>query len=1181
MAFLRDEERSHSLLWFVSAMLFAGVSVWAVYDDQVTRAPWAAEQEEFFALERELAAKNLKTVQGRYQRSPKARLGELERRIAELEKKQGQSEHRAAALRLEELDERHADAESDKTFARSDQDEVYYYRTVAEYDVELATSAAQRGAHEAEVERLKAEEARYQREIDRAVAAMERIDSDRRRLRAKVAPVDDALEAARRELTVLRREVEEAELRAETARKLGPEILQAVFRWRFDESGRLIEDVDRCHTCHRGVDSGYYSDPTLVRNPELRTHPNRELLLAAHPVERFGCTPCHLGQGRATEATFAHSRAAPVLLPGPDAHAPRARAHVSWHMEGDHYWEEPMLEPGTLWRTRIDDATDELEVDLTGAGSKTVRLTHRTYELFADLRRELELRLNDSFPAAAGGDHEDRFAVHLVGNRVVLETLRRMSEGNRERAEADSLGRSEWGVRGGRGGPPGGAMTDPEADEALPPKFKVTWTDPALGTLLGFAGKLQGASSYTAPVSPEPRIATTGDRGTAGLQVPAGERERLILAAPFIESSCLRCHTQSTDFRPLLSVAEQVGRNAERQIERARWTPEETREHESDPGPKPEPDPEAVPDLAPTLTEGRYLFRKLNCTGCHILDGFPGNRNAGPGLDGVAAKVEPGFLYSWIRYPRLFRSGTAMPNLWPLPLDPETKEPVRRGTAAYRQWDTRRDEEVTAIAAYLLAKSRHDVPAGYGNVEGATAEAGKESFETLGCQGCHVTVPDEDRPGPFGARERDVAPNLANIGSKTNADWLTWWIENPARYWSGTKMPNLRLTRLEAASIARYLMTLRTGPAVDDAPAVLRSGSSPDLVQKGRQLIANYGCYGCHQIAGFEGAPPIAPELNGHARKDVTTLDFGYAVPDHREQTWETFVTWKLDAPRIYSRDRIELRMGDFDLSPHEIRALLVFLKGTQEDRVAPQYDPQLSERGRAILAGRQIVEDYNCRGCHVIEGRGADIRTFFPLTPEALALAPPVLRAEGFRVQPEWLYSFLRAPYRIRPWIDVRMPTFNFTNEQATAVARYFAALDGQEFPYQRQPSEPMAPERWDQANRLFAQLQCQSCHVLTDEVPAGRDPAQLAPNLQRAPERLRPQWMHRWLENPEALQPNTRMPSFFTEPFGVEPSPYSSVAHGTAQDNIELLVELLTHLDRQPPVAPEATGAGATPTQ
>lgn len=58
--------------------------------------------------------------------------------------------------------------------------------------------------------------------------------------------------------------------------------------------------VDRCVTCHLGVEwTG------LERAPEpFRTHPRE--ILKAHPIERFGCTPCHGGQGFATSLPDAH-----------------------------------------------------------------------------------------------------------------------------------------------------------------------------------------------------------------------------------------------------------------------------------------------------------------------------------------------------------------------------------------------------------------------------------------------------------------------------------------------------------------------------------------------------------------------------------------------------------------------------------------------------------------------------------------------------------------------------------------------------------------------------------------------------------------------------------------------------------------------------------------------------------
>ncbi|MBI4584147.1 MAG: c-type cytochrome [Planctomycetes bacterium] len=58
--------------------------------------------------------------------------------------------------------------------------------------------------------------------------------------------------------------------------------------------------IDRCPTCHLGAE-----DPLMKDRPEpLRTHPGN--ILAHHPSDRFGCTICHGGRGRATEAREAH-----------------------------------------------------------------------------------------------------------------------------------------------------------------------------------------------------------------------------------------------------------------------------------------------------------------------------------------------------------------------------------------------------------------------------------------------------------------------------------------------------------------------------------------------------------------------------------------------------------------------------------------------------------------------------------------------------------------------------------------------------------------------------------------------------------------------------------------------------------------------------------------------------------
>jgi cytochrome c2 len=599
------------------------------------------------------------------------------------------------------------------------------------------------------------------------------------------------------------------------------------------------------------------------------------------------------------------------------------------------------------------------------------------------------------------------------------------------------------------------------------------------------------------------------------------------------------------------------------------------------------------------------------------LEGFPGNRNAGPQLNDVTAKVTPEWILKWIRYPRAWRHKTRMPNLWPVPLDPASKLPYPESSPEYAKWQETMRQESLAVASFLIERSDHpesrpggrdsernlaSTIKGYGEVDGASAEKGKIYFDSYGCRGCHVSS-EENLPAAWRRRERDIAPTLSNIGNKLNVDWLTYWIEDPSRYWPGTRMPKLRLSRTEAASIARYLMSLKDEP-VDAAQvsgdevkvlatpakrkekiacAVAGPGVMLERDRCGEKLVSFYGCFGCHNIAGFENYAPIAPELSGWGKKDITKLDYGYAIDDHHLQTHETFVTWKLDSPRIYRRDRIELRMGDFDLSPREIRALAVFVMGLTESKPLAEYNPDDKPDYAALREGRQLVDDYNCRGCHLIEDRGADFATAVKVPDQQNA--PPFLAGEGMRVQPEWLFNFLRDPGKngIRPflhpeWVygegavppdklQVRMPTFALSSEQATAIVRYFAGWDGQQYPYQAPSTHVTTAEQ-----RLYVAVHmnsaqhanCITCHFVGDfPVARGKEDLQkMAPNLGLVSRRLRPDWVKAWLAAPINWLPYTKMIALWGEPFGpplvwdkaaVTPPPK------TGEDQIDLLRDFL----------------------
>ena len=231
----------------------------------------------------------------------------------------------------------------------------------------------------------------------------------------------------------------------------------------------------------------------------------------------------------------------------------------------------------------------------------------------------------------------------------------------------------------------------------------------------------------------------------------------------------------------------------------------------------------------------------------------------------------------------------------------------------------------------------------------------------------------------------------------------------------------------------------------------------------------------------------------------------------------------------------------------------MTFLKGLVNGKPKPTYAPDQHPEYAAALAGRQLVEDYNCRACHVIEEHGADIdaQRSGQLAADVQARAP-YLNGEGMRVQPEWLFGFLRDPGKngIRPFLHpewaygegkvpddklaLRMPTFNFNEEQVTAIVRYFASWDGQEYPYEAAKANELSEKE-----KLYAlthmisteDANCLSCHF-QGQFPVDRGLSELgkmAPNLNMVARRLRPEWVKAWLLRPGNWLPYTKMTGFW----------------------------------------------------
>ncbi len=92
-----------------------------------------------------------------------------------------------------------------------------------------------------------------------------------------------------------------------------------------------LGNVDRCVTCHLGLD-----DPRMTDVPQpFAVHPGP--FLHDHEMEKFGCTSCHLGQGRAASKGDAHASGKEVsweqpLLPAPFNQAACGACHDPAHL---------------------------------------------------------------------------------------------------------------------------------------------------------------------------------------------------------------------------------------------------------------------------------------------------------------------------------------------------------------------------------------------------------------------------------------------------------------------------------------------------------------------------------------------------------------------------------------------------------------------------------------------------------------------------------------------------------------------------------------------------------------------------------------------------------------------------------------------------------------------------------
>jgi cytochrome c551/c552 len=301
-------------------------------------------------------------------------------------------------------------------------------------------------------------------------------------------------------------------------------------------------------------------------------------------------------------------------------------------------------------------------------------------------------------------------------------------------------------------------------------------------------------------------------------------------------------------------------------------------------------------------------------------------RRVGPSLRHVATKNSFAFLYDWIEDPHRFRPSTKMPRFFGLHdhLDGE-------GVAVAQEFEP---IEVRAISEYLLAASQPFEFLDPGDGVEGSAERGKKVFQVRGCLACHSHAEFPDGKATHGPDLSRIGAKLAT--NENGKQWLYSWVRQPNRYHSRTVMPDTFLDSYDdaegnsidpALDVTEYLMTsqeewqprdinreltseqlasleklallnledkfptsravefLKSGIPASQAGEIKGDETAligmtaenriPTITQYvGRRAISKYGCFGCHDIPGFEDAKPIGTGLADWGRKDPSRLAF-------------------------------------------------------------------------------------------------------------------------------------------------------------------------------------------------------------------------------------------------------------------------------------------------------------------
>jgi mono/diheme cytochrome c family protein len=798
-----DEERSLSRIFFVVSVILVLASIYTVVDETIVRRPWKRYQATFYELEYD----KLRAALAAKEETSSAAREELDAKLHETQTTlKSDAAYQQATAQVQELRNRLGDVSQEQQFAKSRLDAEYYQYKKAEHDGDHDAAAR----YKARVDQLEQQVA----DLDGPIAELRgRLEALQAEIRNAEAPLRELAEERRLSLAEVQRLRDRMNeimppilpgLRVPKPPEIRQVVLTGLNRTNFAEP---LMRVDRCETCHVGTDRPGFEGETSPYG----THPHRDILLAHHPVEQFGCTICHAGQGVALTVSTAHGelhlfdqtpRLAEPILTGPWIQSQCRKCHQA--------------ETSTLpFATTIAHGQRLFET-MGCHGCHLVQGFESLPKVAPDLRK-------------VASKVDPSWLVEWIQEPKSYWAHTKMPTFHFTREESQAA--AAYLVNASRFSQ--GSTYPGNGDVAAGQK---------LVQEIGCLGchQVNEVGNAFAPDLSHVASKVNADWLFAWIKNPSDYLPRTVM--PSLRLSDEQAAHITAYLMTLGEKKEQPGLAAKLGDDKA-------------------------------VEAGKRLIARYGCYGCHDISGMEAQPRIGPELTTFADKRPWEMAFGDVPLvKKKHHDITPIQHLTALYNDGQKIEESWEGWSFGKMKNARMyatdriiqqmpnfafaDDDASALLVLLRSFTDETLPASYISVptaEKALRVAGEQLFAKYNCLGCHHVA------GQGGT----IAPNLAYEGSKARGEWVLSFLKQPhmIRPIMTARMPTFPMTDQEAVTLRDYIMTVFIDPRVPTVPQVAQS-LTPDLAAQGEKLYwEKYPCFTCHQIQGKAVGAAVGPDL--------------------------------------------------------------------------------------------------------------------------------------------------------------------------------------------------------------------------------------------------------------------------------------------------------------------------------